>query len=60
MVISIVAKRDSYFVPCSTTSIVDFEHVMPAGIIQKFCISFQKNMCAPLSQRKQALCVKVH
>ena len=42
----------TYFIRCSSTSIVDFEHVMPAGIIQKFCFSFHKKMCSPWFQRK--------
>ena len=38
--------------PCSSIFIVDFEHVMQVGIIQKFCFLFQTNMCAPWFQRK--------
>ena len=41
----------TYFLSCSSTSIADFEHVIPAGITQKFCFSFKKNMRAPWSQR---------
>ena len=37
-------------------SIVDFEHVLLAGTIQKFCFSFQKNIVVPWSKRK----LKIH
>ena len=37
---------------CYSIFIVDFGHVMLAGIKQKFCFSFQKNMYVHWSQRK--------
>ena len=36
------------FIPCSSTSIIDFEHEMPAGIIQRFN---SKRTCAHLDPK---------
>ena len=33
-------------IPCFSTSIVNFKPAMRPEIIQKFCFSFRKNMCA--------------